>query len=270
MKTRLSRLILISTASLLVISLFSTGAMAAGAAISAKDLKISSGKVQIDFLNDSTASISAKIGGGEWGDDGSYSWKDGEIGFNQGGNLTKIALRNNFKTARGITAGTPVKKLLAAYPAGYELMKTSDGPVYLYKVNINGMDCTVGFAVAAKSNKVVFALIEGEQASEEAASDSGDSDMPLQNSIGYYDGFTWGSVDQTEQLKVCKAIAIQFNNAGYAGFMDDEEVQKMWWVISKFYKDNGSNHGEFQKGLIEIVIEKFKIKDKAVLKKVRG
>ncbi len=52
--------------------------------------------------------------------------------------------------------------------------------------------------------------------------------------------------------------------------MGDEGEQKLWFVITKFYKDNGSNHGEFQNGPVDVAIQKFKIKDKNVIRKVKG
>ena len=271
MKKLLRKLMLLCVSSLLIIPLVNTAAMAGKvAAIGAGDMKIKSGSVQIDYFKASTAFISEKFQGGTWGDDGSYTWKNGQAEFNQGGDMVKLALMNNFTTSRGITCGAPVAKLLAAYPAGYQMEKTSDGPVYLYNVKINGMDCSVGFAVSGKTKKVIYALIAADQPAEETQEVSGDTEVSLKNSIGAYDGFLWSGTDQAEQLKVCKALAIQFNKAGYPDFMGDEGEQKLWWVITKFYQDNGSDHGQFQEGLINIAIQKFKIKDKNVVNKVRG
>ncbi len=268
MKGFLRKLMFLGASSMFAFSLVNTEVMAAGAAsIGVNDLRIKSGKVEINVPNETKQSFTKKFKGGSWENNNTYTWEDGEAEFNDDGTLVKVALKNSFTTSRGINNGTPLARLLSAYPKADEVENSDDGPAYIYKGKASGMECVTAFAVSGKTKKVLYAVIQVNRNAEESATE--ESAPTLKNSIGYYDGFTWGSVDQTEQLKVCKAVAIRFNNAGYPDFMGDEGEQKLWWVISKFYKDNGGNSGEFQKGLIDIAIQKFKIKDKAVIQKVK-
>lgn len=267
MKKILKQLISITPALILFISLIDIPAMAGSAAkIGPGDLKIKIGKVEINVLNETKKTFIRKIKNGSWGADGVYTWENGEAEFSND-SLIRVALKSRFTTPRGISDGSPLKKFLKTYPAADQTENSDEGTAYYYKGTTDKGSFAMAFAVSAETQKVLYAIIQINRNAVEGDTVSEESLPPLKEPLSYYDGYTWGSADGDEQLKLCKTIAILFKNAGYGKLIGEE--QAMCRVITRFYNDNGGDHGEFQKGPVDIIIKKFRITDKAAIKKVK-
>lgn len=242
---------------------------AAPAPFGVGDLSLTQDKTTLTITRDTMAQVQAKLPKGkkapsatdgdgkplEWD---CFEWKTGYASFFRGGGLLeRVQLSSSGTTSRGVGIGDSIDKVLAAYPKTSRFQEDKKIDYYQFEFEAGGYRMFLMFGYKRDTKKVAEIILATrgpvqdnqaaatQETTPEEPAPGQDSGSPASaagiESLGYYDGFTWGSLTPAQKLAVATRLGQGIGQAANEA-ITDAQIQDVLDILETVYTAGDSEY----------------------------